>query len=63
MTNEHGSMWVALAKAVGWGAAWLATIKAADVQVTVSIVSGIIVGALALLNFIVTWRDKFRRKS
>jgi hypothetical protein len=63
MTEGNGSMWVALVKAATWGAAWFGTIKLADVQVMVSIISGIIVGGLALLNLIVTWRDKFRRKS
>lgn len=62
MTNDSGSVWAAIGKAAAWIAAWFGTIKLADVQVMVSIISGLIVGGLALLNLIVTWRDKFKGK-
>lgn len=62
MNEHHDSIWIAIAKAIGWFAAWFTTVKIADVQVMVSILSGLLVGALAAANFYVTWRDKIRRR-
>ena len=41
---------------------WLASIQLADVQVAVSIISGLLVAAYTALNGYVLWRDKVRRK-
>ena len=51
-----------IVKSIAWVLAWFATIKAADVQMIVSIISGVMVGALAAVNLYVTWRDKVRKK-
>ena len=62
MNQHHDSMGGTIVKSIAWVLAWFATIKAADVQVIVSIISGVMVGALAAVNLYVTWRDKVRGK-
>jgi len=61
MSDHQDTIWGAITKAILWAAAWFGTIKLADVQVVVSIVSGLCIGGLAALNLYVTWRDKVRK--
>lgn len=60
MGQHHDSLGSAILKSIAWALAWFATIKLADVQLIVSIVSGLMVGGLAAVNLWVTWRDKIR---
>lgn len=62
MNDSHDSVFTALLKPFLWVAAWIGTVQLADVQMIVSIVSGCIVGLLAMVNLYVTWRDKIRRR-
>lgn len=43
--------------------AWLMGIEAADVQMTVSILTGILVGVYTAMNTYVLWRDRVRKQS
>lgn len=47
-------------KTAAWFVAWFASIELADVQLVVSIISGVAVGLLAALNAWVTYRDKIK---
>lgn len=40
---------------------WVASIKLADVQVVVAIVSGLVVAGYAATQWFVLWRDKIKR--
>ena len=61
MNDHQDTVWSAIGKAFLWAAAWFGTVKLADVQIVISIVSGLFIGGLAALNLYVTWRDKVRR--
>lgn len=50
MNHHQENVWEAIAKAAAWVAAWFGTVQLADVQVGVSIISGLAVGGLALRN-------------
>lgn len=49
-----------MVKTAAWFAAWFGSVKLADVQAVVAILSGLVVGTLAALNAYVVWRDKIR---
>jgi hypothetical protein len=51
-----------IAKVLAWVFAWLLSVELADVQVTVSIVGGLVVLVYTALNTYVLWRDKVRKK-
>lgn len=61
MNDQRDTMPAIAAKMTLWAMAWFGSFKLADVQIVVSIVSGLLVALLAALNFYVTWRDKIRR--
>jgi hypothetical protein len=41
---------------------WVGGVSLGDVQVAVSIITGVIVGAYSAVNLYVLWRDKIRGK-
>lgn len=62
MHNQHDTVSGEVARSVAWIMAWFGTVSLADVQLTVSIISGLLVGGLAGMNLYITWRDKVRRR-
>jgi ABC-type nickel/cobalt efflux system permease component RcnA len=61
--NESHPAVAAVAKTLAAVVAWVASQTAADVEVWVRIVSGLIVGGFAATQWWVLWRDKVRRKN
>lgn len=60
--QEH-PVGVAVAKTLAAVVAWFASQTAADVEIWVRIVSGVIVAGFALTQWWVLWRDKIRRRT
>lgn len=59
MSNEHDTLGAALVKVFAWFGAWLGTVSIADFQPIVAVISGSLVGLLAVVNLIkAVWPKK-----
>lgn len=58
MSQHHDTVGAVVGKVSLWIGAWLGTVTLASVQLWVSIVSGALVGALALVNLYKALRRK-----
>lgn len=60
--DQHQDIVSTITKVLALGLAWFGSVKLGDVQTLVAIISGLAVGAYAVLQFISLWRREFRDK-
>jgi len=59
-SSDHDHLGAAVMKAALWIVAWMGTVSLADVQIIVSILSGLAVGLLALRNLWLSFRRTWK---
>jgi ABC-type nickel/cobalt efflux system permease component RcnA len=62
VSNDHDTLGPVLVKAVSWLAVWAGTVSIADLQPVISVISGALVGVLALINIVkALWPKKDKK--
>lgn len=62
MSQDHDSAATVVSKVITVVLLWVGGIKLGDIQAVVGILSGLAVGAYALLQFIALWKREFKGK-